>query len=163
MEILEHHRDVRDYLGGMIAAGDALGIELVPTFAASAEPSATIAREAFDTMRDALLAGLRDAGSVDAICLSLHGAGTAEGIDDVEGTLLAAVREMVGADVPLVVTLDLHGHLTPAMVEQADLLLNCHEYPHVDCHERGMEAVELAARLGRGEIRPHMHVETLPM
>jgi microcystin degradation protein MlrC len=162
-QILENHRGVRDYLGGMIAAGDTLDIELVPTFAASAEPSATIAREAFDTMRDALLAELRAVDPVDAICLSLHGAGTAEGIDDVEGALLAAVREVVGATVPLVVTLDLHGHLTPAMVEHADLLLNCHEYPHVDCYERGMEAVELAARLVRGEIRPHMHAETLPM
>ena len=162
-EILKNHRGVRNYLGGMIAAGDALGIDLVPTFAASAEPSATIARDAFGTMRDALLAGLRAAGPVDAICLSLHGAGTAEGIDDVEGTLLAAVRELVGAGVPLIATLDLHGHLTPAMVAHADLLLNCHEYPHVDCYERGMEAVELAARIARGEIRPHMHLETLPM
>lgn len=162
-EILEKHRGVRDFLGGMIAAGDELGIEIVPTFAASAEPSATIARDAYDTMRDELLAGLRAAGQIDAICLALHGAGSAEGIDDVEGTLLAEVREVVGPDLPLVVTLDLHGHMTPAMVEHADLLLNCHEYPHVDCFERGVEAIDLATRLVRGEIRPQMHLETLPM
>ena len=114
-------------------------------------------------MRDELLAALDAAGAVDAICLSLHGAGSAEGIDDVEGTLLAEVRAAVGRDLPLVVTLDLHGHMTPAMVEHADLLLNCHEYPHVDCYERGEEAIHLAARLVRGEIRPHLHLETLPM
>lgn len=162
-EILARHRGVRDYLGGMIAAGEELGIEIVPTFAASAEPSATIARDAYQTMRDELLAGLRAAGPLDAICLSLHGAGTAEGIDDVEGTLLAEVREAVGGEIPLVVTLDLHGHMTPAMVEHADLLLNCHEYPHVDCYERGEEAVTLAAKLARGEMQPVMHLETLPM
>jgi microcystin degradation protein MlrC len=162
-EVLEKHRGVRDFLGGMIAAGDELGIEIVPTFAASAEPSATIARDAYDTMRDELLAGLRAAGEIDAVCLALHGAGSAEGIDDVEGTLLAEVREVVGPDLPLVVTFDLHGHMTPAMVEHADLLLNCHEYPHVDCYERGLEAIALATKLVRGEIRPHMHLETLPM
>ncbi len=162
-EILERHQGVREFLGGMIAAGSRLGIEIVPTFAATAEPSATISREAYDTMRDELLAGLRAAGKIDAICLSLHGAGSAEGIDDVEGTLLAEVREAVGTDLPLVVTLDLHGNMTPAMVEHADLLLNCHEYPHVDCYERGMEAVDLAAKLVRGEIRPQMHLEILPM
>ena len=49
------------------------------------------------------------------------------------------------------------------MVEHADLLLHCHEYPHVDCYDRGMEAVHLAARLVREEIRPYLHLETLPM
>lgn len=162
-EILAAHRGVRDYLGGMIAAGERLGIEIVPTFAAAAEPSATIARDAYDAMRDELFAALRAAGPLDAICLSLHGAGSAEGIDDVEGTLLRELREMVGPELPAVVTLDLHGHLTPAMIAHADLLLNCHEYPHVDCYERGVEAVELAAKLVRGEIDPVMHAETLPM
>jgi microcystin degradation protein MlrC len=162
-EILEKHQGVRDYLGGMLAAGDELGIDIVPTFAAAAEPSATIAQDAYATMRDELLAAIDAAGAVDAICLSLHGAGSAEGVDDVEGTLLAEVREAVGPDLPLVVTLDLHGHMTPAMVEHADLLLHCHEYPHVDCYERGVEAIHLAARLVRGEIRPHLHLETLPM
>lgn len=162
-EVLEGHRGVRDYMGGMIAAGERLGIELVPTFAASAEPSATIAADAFAAMRDELLVGLRAAGKVDAVCLSLHGAGSAEGVDDIEGALLAAVREVIGPDIPLVSTLDLHGHMTPAMVEHADLLLNCHEYPHVDCYERGEEAMDLAVRLVQGEIQPHMHLEILPM
>ncbi len=162
-EILRTHRGVRDYLGGMIAAGEQLGVEIVPTFAASAEPSATIARDAYTTMRDELLAELMSAGPLDAVCLALHGAGSAEGVDDVEGTLLAEVRAVVGTEMPLVVTLDLHGHMTPAMVEHADLLLNCHEYPHVDCYERGSEAVALATRLARGEIAPRMHLETLPL
>ncbi len=162
-EILERHHGVRDFLGGMIAAGQQLGIEIVPIFAAAAEPSATISRDAFVTMRDELVSGLKRAGPVDAICLALHGAGSAEGVDDVEGTVLAATREAVGPEMPLVVTLDLHGHMTPAMVQHADLLLNCHEYPHVDSYERGIEAVELAARLARGEISPRMHWEPLPM
>jgi microcystin degradation protein MlrC len=161
-EIPARHRSVRDYLGGMIAAGEQLGIEIVPTFATSTEPSATISRRAYATIRDELIAGIRAAGAIDALCLSLHGAGVAEGADDLEGTLLGEIRGVVGAQLPIVVTLDLHGNMTHAMVAQADALLNCHLYPHTDCFERGQEAVELAAKIVRGEVRPVMHLEVLP-
>lgn len=161
--IVDGHGGVRDDLGGMIAAGERLGIEFVPTFAASTEPSATIARGAYDAIRDELFAAIGAAGPLDALCLSLHGAGSAEGIEDIEGTLLGELRHAVGRDLPVVVTLDLHGHTTPAMVEYADALLYCHEYPHVDGFERGEEAVALAAAIVRGETRPMMHLERLPM
>lgn len=162
-EIRQRHTGVRDSLGGMLAGGARLGVEIVPTFAATAEPSATIGRAAFETLRQELLTGLAAAGPVDAVCLSLHGAGSAEGCDDIEGVLLAEVRKLIGRDVPLVVTLDLHGHLTLAMLEHADILLNCHEYPHVDLYERGEEAVELAVKLVRGKIAPVTHAVILPM
>src|SRR5262249_46366315 len=103
------------------------------------------------------------AGPIDALCLALHGAGSAEGIDDVEGQFLADLRAAVGETLPIVVTLDLHGHTTPAMLDHANALLYCHEYPHVDLYERGVEAVEWAARIVRGEVQPVMHLEPLPM
>ncbi|MDP9368714.1 MAG: M81 family metallopeptidase [Chloroflexota bacterium] len=162
-DLLAGHRGVRDPLGGMLAAGERLGVEIVPTFATSAEPSATISRRAYETIRDELIGAIRAAGPVDAICLSLHGAGSAEGIDDLEGTFLGELREAVGREVPITVTLDLHGHTTEAMVEHADALLYCHEYPHVDGYERGEEALELAVRIVNGEVRPVMHLEKLRM
>jgi microcystin degradation protein MlrC len=162
-QIVEHHGGVRDDLGGMIAAGERLGHEIIPTFATSTQPSATIARPAYDLIRDKLIAAIQAAGPVDALCLALHGAGSAEGIDDVEGQFLADLRSVVGDALPIVVTLDLHGHTTPAMLEHANALLYCHEYPHVDSYERGMEAVELAARIVSGEVQPAMHLETLSM
>lgn len=162
-EIRQEHTGVRDSLGGMLAGGARFGIEIVPTFAATAEPSATIGRAAFAQLRQELVTGLAEAGPVDAVCLSLHGAGSAEDCDDIEGAVLAEVRQIIGPGVPLVVTLDLHGHLTQAMLDHADLLLNCHEYPHVDLYERGEEAVELAVKLVRGEIAPHTHAVMLPM
>ena len=94
---------------------------------------------------------------------SLHGEGSAEGYHDIEGALLSEVRKLIGPDVPLVVTLDLHGHLTQTMLIEADILLNCHEYPHVDLYERGEEAVELAVKLVRNEIVPDTHAVILPM
>jgi microcystin degradation protein MlrC len=162
-EVIDGHRGVRDDLGGMIDAADRLGIEVVPTFSATTEPSGTIAADALATMLEELLAGLRAAGTVDAVCLALHGAGVAEGEDDIEGAIIEAVRELIGPDTPLIVTLDLHGNLTERMVQHADALLVCHLYPHTDMYERGVEAVELAARMVRGEAKPAMHITILPM
>ena len=162
-EIIEQSTGVRGYLGGMIAAGSDLGIEIVPTFAARAHPSGTIQRSAFDTMLGNLLEGIAAAGEVDAVCLSLHGAGSAEGIDDIEGTILSAVREQIGPDMPLIGTLDLHCHSTGLMIESATALLTVHEYPHIDSYERGYEAVELAAKTVRGEVSPVMALTVLPM
>jgi microcystin degradation protein MlrC len=87
----------------------------------------------------------------------------AAGVDDLEGDLLGRVREVVGDEVPIVVTLDLHGNITPAMAERANLLLGVNFYPHVDDHERGVEAVERAGQIVRGEIRPVAHLALKPM
>ena len=73
-EIFTRNRGVRNDLGGMIAAGERLGIELVPTLATTTEPSATVSKHAYETIRDTLFARIQSAGPFDAICLALHGA-----------------------------------------------------------------------------------------
>jgi len=162
-EIVSAHRGVRDFLGGMVDAAEQRGIEVVGAFAASAYPAGTITSETYEALRDELLSGIAKAGDVDAICLSLHGAGVAEGIDDLEGALLKAVRQQVGYEIPLIVTLDLHGNITDQMIDEADILLGVHLYPHTDCYERGMEAVELAEKMVQGTLVPRMYRAKLPL
>lgn len=162
-EIVNAHRGVRDFLGGMVDAAEQRGIEVVGAFAASAYPAGTITKETYDVLLDELLSGIAAAGKVDAICLSLHGAGVAEGIDDLEGALIKAVRQQVGYDIPLIVTLDLHGNITEEMITEADILLGVHLYPHTDCYERGLEAVELAEKMVNGSLVPRMYRAKLPL
>ncbi|MDQ3655418.1 MAG: M81 family metallopeptidase [Chloroflexota bacterium] len=162
-DLIDRHRGVRNDLGGMIEAGERLGIELVPTLATTTQPSATVSRHAYETIRDTLFAHLEAAGELDAICLALHGAGSADGIDDLEGTFLAELRERVGTVIPVVVSLDLHGNTTAAMLEHATALFYCHEYPHIDTYDRGQEIVEIAARIVRGEIHPVKRLVRLPV
>ncbi|MFE1625281.1 M81 family metallopeptidase [Brevibacillus reuszeri] len=162
-DIVRAHAGVRDFLGGMIDGARQRDIEVVGAFATNAYPAGTITKETFDAMQNELLEGIADAGKVDAICLSLHGAGVAEGADDLEGTLLKAVREQVGYDIPLIVTLDLHGNISDEMITEADILLGVHLYPHTDCYERGLEAVELAERMVKGELAPRMYRAVLPL
>lgn len=106
--IITFNRGVRNDLGVMIDADERLGIELAPTRATTTQPSATVSKLAYETIRDTLCTRLITAGPVDAICLALHGAGSAHGIEDMEGTFLAELRELVGTEMPIVVSLDLH-------------------------------------------------------
>lgn len=161
--IFAGHRGVRDDLGGMIDAGERLGVALVPTLSTTTQPSATVACAAYEAIRDTLFAHIREAGPLDAICLALHGAGSAEGIDDMEGAFLAELRALVGTEIPVVVSLDLHGNTTAAMLEHATALFSCHEYPHIDTYDRGAEAVEAAVKILNGEIRPVKHLVRLPV
>ncbi len=156
-------RGTRTFVGGFIAAGEAAGHELVPTFWAMAGPSGYIEATAYDSLKSALLDSLRAALPVDAVALSMHGAGVVDGIDDLEADVAAAVKSVVGEHVPLVVPLDLHGNITAEMATHIDLMLGVHEYPHVDCFERGVEAIDAIPALVDGTRRPTTHVERLPI
>ncbi len=93
----------------------------------------------------ALSMRLKRAGQLDAVYIDLHGAMVCEHLDDGEGEILARIRDVVGPSVPLIASLDLHGNVTPLMVEKADCLIAYRTYPHVDMAETGRRC---AAHLG---------------
>jgi microcystin degradation protein MlrC len=162
-EILERERGVRTFVGGMLDAADEIGAEVVPTFLARADPSGTIAAEAYASMKAELLATVEAVLPVDAVALELHGAGVVDGTPDLEGDLGSALRDLVGLDVPVVAAFDLHGNVTDEMVEAYDVLLPVHLYPHTDMWERGHEVVSLLPGMLDGTIKPVVHVEHLPV
>jgi microcystin degradation protein MlrC len=92
------------------------------------------------------------AGPLAGVFLSLHGAAIATGEPDPDGRLLATVRRVVGDDVPLAASFDLHGNVSAAMVEPLDYFAAYLTNPHVDTHERGAEcAAALARMIATGE------------
>jgi microcystin degradation protein MlrC len=149
-------------IAGMVDRARELGLELVPTYWAYCYPSGTIEAETYAALKRELLDALEAAMPFDALAIELHGAAVAVGTDDVEGDLGAAIREIVG-DIPVIGALDLHGNVSDEMGTHYDALLGCHLYPHTDLHDRGVEAVDLIARMLDGEVRPVTHVEHLPM
>src|ERR1043166_6777893 len=139
-------------LAGFIEAADAKGWELVPTVFAAATPSAHVTRDAFERIAKVMVDGIAAAGPIDAVYLDLHGAMVSEHFDDGEGELLARVRRLIGPELPLVVTLDLHANVTPEMVAHADALIAYRTYPHVDMAETGRaSARHLALLLKTGQ------------
>ena len=83
----------------------------------------------------------------DAVFLELHGAMVAEDHDDGEGELLHRVRETVGADVPILMSLDLHANVLPEMVQTADFISSYRTYPHVDWGASGARCGEWLDRV----------------
>jgi microcystin degradation protein MlrC len=162
-EIIETFRGTGTCLGGMIAAAERHGARLVPSVAASASPAGLVTKDIYGHVKERLLADLRAAGAVDGVLLDLHGAMVCEGIDDGEGDLIGAVRRVVGPAVPIAVTLDFHGNLTPEMARGADLLHGYKTYPHVDMAERGVEATERLLQVATKRLRPTAALRTPPI
>jgi microcystin degradation protein MlrC len=128
---------------GFIEEARSLSHDLVPLLWCSAQPSAHVTREAFETIVGELIAQLSSLRSLDAVYLDLHGAMVAEHIEDADGEVLARVRRVIGPDVLLVASLDFHANVSARMVEQADGLVSFRSYPHVDMTETGVRAAAL--------------------
>jgi len=150
-------------IGGMIAAAAERGLELVPGFFAGALPSGPCRRGLFEGFLERLRDLARQAGAVDGVLLALHGAMVAEGHDEADAAIVAAVRAVVGPDCPIVATFDLHANLSPALVDASDILVGYRTNPHVDMAERGREAVLHLQRLIAGAGRPQAALVRLPL
>src|SRR6195952_4388213 len=146
-KLLEKMRNINVGIAGFIPAAEAEGWELVPTIWCAASPSAHVTKDAYERVAGTIVDGIKAAGHIDGVYLDLHGAMVAEHLDDGEGEILARVRKVIGRDLPLVVSLDLHANVTPQMVEHADALIAYSTYPHIDMADTGRAAARHLARL----------------
>ena len=149
--------------GGYLEAAQQADVELLPLLCARAQPLGRVEQVAYDHLLHLFLERLAENLPVDGVVLDLHGAMATETHDDAEGHFIAAVRKVIGSDIPLVVTLDLHANISPQMAEQADIIIGFDTYPHVDMGERGREAVTLLVQMINGEIRPCQSYRQLPL
>lgn len=156
-------RGTRSFVGGFLSAIDVAGHDAVPLLWAWAGPSGIIEAQAYGRLKSDYIERLTAALPVDAVAVSMHGAGVVEGIDDLEADFAAAIRAVVGPDVPVVVPLDLHGNITTEMGERIDVMFGVQEYPHTDMFDRGAEAITTLPSLVAGTLRPTTHVERLPL
>jgi microcystin degradation protein MlrC len=162
-EELYDQRGLNTAIGGALSVFEGRGAAVVPTYAARAGSAGILSAAGWERLsREFLEAVEPHARAVDGIYVSLHGAMGAEGELDPEGHLLTEVRRMAGPDVPLVVSLDLHGILTDRMLRQIDGLAIYHTYPHVDFADTGTRAAKLLLRLVEEDIRPVISRVVMP-
>jgi microcystin degradation protein MlrC len=142
-------------VGGFLIAVDDDGrdIETVPLSRGWAGAGGRITTEALEFFEQLLRDDLSGAGPIDGLALHLHGACSAEGVDDVEGRLQAIARDVVGPAVPIVLTLDHHANITQRMIDFCDALVGFRTQPH-DPLETGIASTELLIRIVGGEVRP---------
>ncbi len=150
-EVLRVMRNINIGLAGFVEAAEARGWEVVPTISCAASPSAHVTKDAYERIAKVIIDAIRSAGPLDAVYLDLHGAMVTEHLDDGEGEILKRVRQVIGRDLPLVASLDLHANVTPEMMEHADALIAYRTYPHVDMADTGRAAATHLALLLRGK------------
>ncbi|AWD22371.1 M81 family metallopeptidase [Fuscovulum blasticum] len=156
--------NVNDELAGFLDAGRAAGWKVTHTVSAHATPGARVSREAFDHIAGLICdAAAEHRATLDGILLSLHGSMVPAFCEDGEGELLRRLRAIVGPDLPIAATLDLHAMVTPAMVEQAQILVSYKTYPHIDMRKIGRQAGQLLDATLRGAVTPRTLRVRIPM
>ena len=162
-EIMSRYRGTNTELGGFIGQAEMNRFQLVPTLFAAAVPSGIIEHQSAMKLCHELIDTMQNAGSPDAIFLSLHGAAIAEEVDDLDGYMLERLRFRYGAQIPIVITVDYHANVTEKMVSHASVIIGYDTYPHVDMADRGEEAAQVAARILETNQVPHCSFKRIPL
>ncbi len=168
-DILHTFAGTNTPIGGFIEGAQAHDFELIPTLFGEPQPSAPTPRPLYDELLGRMLKGIANAMPLDGVLLELHGSmavgdpDAPDGLGDAEGHLLAAVRETVGPEVPVLAQLDIHSNVSQQMVAMADVLIGRETYPEVDMSARGRECADVLARIVRAGLRPTMALHQIPM
>src|SRR5271163_1118332 len=148
---------------GFVAAMDASGAWTpVGVALAMTEPNGPVEHAFFVELLDTIERRLRAALPVDAVYICSHGAALTTEEDDPDGILFERVRGIVGPDVPIAATLDLHANVSERMVGSIDVFIGYRTNPHLDMRERGAEAAA-AIREMLGGVRPQSAFIRLPI
>ncbi|RVN29748.1 M81 family metallopeptidase [Sinorhizobium meliloti] len=156
-------RGTRSEWGAVLDLADEFGWHLVHPLAAYAEPAGRVTDHAFDHILGIITRALERAMPVHGVILPLHGAMVTESHDDAEGEILRQVRAIVGLEVPIAVTLDLHANATENMACLADIITTYRTTPHTDTYETAERAGRLLQRAMLGEIKPSVTLAHRPV
>jgi microcystin degradation protein MlrC len=152
-------------LSGFVQAARAfpgVEVELVPLMSAWAISGGPLSAETYQGLKDRMLAKVRDAGKLDGVYLSLHGAMGVAGLQDPETDLLTAVKAQAGG-VPVAASFDLHGNLSRERVAVTDVVCSYLTNPHRDHAEVGRRAARVLLSKLSGDVDVKTAWRTLPM
>lgn len=127
----------------------------VPTFLGKSLPGGIVTREAYESMVEKTLKMLKENGPYDGLWLDIHGAMSVVGLKDAEGDLIKRIREVVGSDVLISTSMDLHGNVSERLAKHTDLITCYRMAPHEDALESKQRSIELMLeRLESGKGKP---------
>lgn len=138
------------------------GWQAVPVVHASSQPAGPVEEGFFRELLAEFEGGLAAAGHLDGVYVAEHGGATATHTHDPDGEVFALVRRVVGPDVPVLATLDLHANVSDVMMDSVDVMVGYRTNPHVDIYARGEEAAGLLDELMAG-VRPTAYRVRLPL
>jgi microcystin degradation protein MlrC len=148
---------------GFVAAMDASGAWTpVGVALAMTEPNGPVEHTFFLELLDTIERRLRAALPVDAVYICSHGAALTTEEDDPDGVLFERVRAIVGPDVSVAATLDLHANVSERMVGSVDAFIGYRTNPHLDMRERGAEAADAIREMLAG-VKPQRALVRMPI
>jgi len=162
-EIINYHTGRGTEIGGLLHTLKDENVEIIPTLSATALPSGIVTSSTFEFLKKKLLAGIGKAKNTDGILLVFHGAMAVEGLDDPEGDLLEEIRKIVGDNVYIGLTLDLHANVSDLMVKNTDFIIGYRTHPHTDQWETGHRAADIMVSLIKARIQTTTVMKKLPM
>ncbi|GAB4509873.1 MAG: M81 family metallopeptidase [Allomuricauda sp.] len=154
------HAKIGDSIFGRYPFMDADSIlrqraEWVPTLVGKSLPGGTVTREAYESLVGKTLTLLEQNMPYDGLFFDIHGAMSVVGLDDPEGDLIQRIREVVGTDVLISTSMDLHGNVSKRLAQHTDLITCYRMAPHEDAIESKKRAVKnLVSRLENGKGKP---------
>ncbi|MSY40218.1 MAG: hypothetical protein F2642_04650, partial [Actinobacteria bacterium] len=137
------------------------GCELIPTLIAYSSPRPPMTKEALDTITETILQAIPI--DVDGVYLMLHGSAWAHHEDDPEGVLLTKIRQKIGPNKFIAISLDLHAYFTEQMLKAVDIVSAYKTCPHLDLYETGARSAEILVQALRGEVKPKTVMAIAPM
>ena len=114
-----------------------------PVLWCAAEPSGKVTANAFDTITGLITNGIAALGNVDAVYLDLHGAMVTDAFDDGDLEIIKRVRQIIGPDVPLGMSFDLHANISSQITDIVDAVTIYKTYPHLDMADTGARNFDL--------------------
>jgi microcystin degradation protein MlrC len=139
------------------------GVEVIPTLHAVSGPSGVVSKEAYESFRDEILTAFRSAGPVDGIFLDMHGALHVEDYADAQADFIQQIREIVGEEVVVAASFDLHGNISQEFMAGLNILSALRTAPHVDGEETRLRTVKLLAEALNGHLLPQIAHINLPI
>ncbi|MEC7881018.1 MAG: M81 family metallopeptidase, partial [Chloroflexota bacterium] len=155
-EIYEFHKGKNSYIGGAInEIENSNNIDPIYTFNAEGYASGVLNHSSFLKISNELFDSVkRFANQLDGIYLSLHGAMSTQEELDPEGYILCEIRKIVGEEIPITISLDLHGILTKKMLKNCNGVSSLLTYPHVDFAEAGKGAIKILKKIIFDSVKP---------
>lgn len=143
--------------------GKKRNIEFIPTLHAYAWPGGVVEKNIFDTYKEEILEGIRKAGQLDGIYMDMHGALHVDGYDDAQATLIKEIRDIVGKNVLIAGSFDLHGNLSDDFQKHINLLTGYRTAPHRDGAETKARAIRMLADALDNNLKPYIACVTIPI
>ncbi|MGG1675972.1 M81 family metallopeptidase [Neobacillus sp. NRS-1170] len=163
-EIYDAYSGTKTEVGGFLdVLRQVENVETVPLLCSAAVPSGVVTTEAYSFIEKQMLESLMNAGRLDGLLLALHGAMVVEHLFDPEEHLLGKIRGILGSDVPIATTLDMHANLSEKMIEYTPLHFGFKTYPHVDMYEQGLQAAKALLKQLKNGVTYYAAFEKLPM